>query len=567
MKLIVAIILGVLMSIQAGIGQDAPATIVASDDVGNHQNIEALQKQLDEAEALADQIVAQMLTANQDDEKGLPEFEALSSKLIEAVRASFEVQQKLHTAQLADAESKIVASRKRIAERELNSKAIVAARVQTLLVVPEQFRSPKAAIKEIERCARQKDYDGLVNMLTDDGAELLAGLMLQSMTSMSQMMMLMEATGQPLDGMEQLIVRDTKRYMRPNPSPEATAAMAKITGTFPQLFYQLGATSADGTPLQPPVFDKGEYADRLRKASGVLVDPRAYTVAMMKAASAMGDDEKNTESVPSNWKITVDGTLAMATQLSTPIDHTALKTGSIELRIELGRWKVSKFVSDEDLMEYSSAVSVSPVASPVAGPVVSNSGIGNASSVPVYSPASPYASYPAPYQAVPQSALTYSPSPYSPAPPLRVSPYANRIRTFREQIQGNWKVKRLIESGVEEAPESLGDLEVAIDGDIMRFKQRPDVGTFLIEWKGNDTSDDERKQTYEVDFINDPNGVAETYHGIIGLDGQTLRVCFASEPKSQGNDFRPAIFLSGAKVILYECVRVENPEPVANVPE
>ncbi|TWU01292.1 hypothetical protein [Stieleria varia] len=376
----------------------------------NHNSIAELQKQIAELEEKTNKLSVQILLCHSDDTVDLAEMERLVGKLSETVKAAFELQTQLQLAQLAEAETKIAKSRRRVQARRGLGEQIVAIRIKSILDVPKPFRTPETLISEWERVLQAKDYEAYVQLLTDDGAELFAGMMMQSMSMMRTMLGLMEATQQPMDDSQQIrsIVETMNRFMRPNPPPEAVAAMSTLSSMTPPFLVTLGATRPDGQPLQPPKFSAEEYMTLLRKSSGMLTDTRQFSSVMLSAASAMEDESTPKLNVDSDWSIKIVGTEAVATQKARPIHLTVCATDTIKLKVENGRWKISLFASESDLMKFAAGPSLNPTSS-------------SSPPAPVLPPAGPSAAYPpSPYPMdMPQAS---SPSFDGPSSPIQLAP-------------------------------------------------------------------------------------------------------------------------------------------------
>lgn len=503
-------------------------------------SIGALQTQVAASNALANQIAGQLVVARQADDTQLAEYEALTQQLIDAVQESFDLQQKLHKAQLAEAEAKIAASRVQIKMRQSNSEGIVAQRVKMFLDVPEQFRTPQAVLESMERFSKEKNYEAYVSLLSDEGAELLAGMLLQSMTMMGNMLGLMEATGQSPEETRQIksIVENINRFMRSNPTSESVAAMGKLASMLPPVLFQLGATGPDGTPVKPPQFAPGEYAQVLRQSSGMLTDPRSFCATMLDAASALvdvagamevkGDDTQ--QSVASDWKIVIDGIRATATQQALPIDQTVCKTKSVELHVENGRWKISQRGSDDELMEFAGATTLQPSESAAIAP--SNS--------PSVLPSRPQANG----NGLPSMA-------YASAPPTESN------QQSLQMLQGRWHVDVHNIAGEDQA--GIEDpVQLVINGQILHFV-----------YGAEDVSDpvqihikDHTGPSWQVDLVFDPNGVAKILLGILQVDETGLNICMSnSYSKNADKDFRPQTFVPGKRVSLMKCSRVMAVKP------
>ncbi|QDV57631.1 hypothetical protein [Rosistilla oblonga] len=492
-------------------------------------SIGALQTQVAASNALANQIAGQLVVARQADDTQLAEFEALTQQLIDAVQASFDLQQKLHEVQLAEAEAKIAASRAQIKMRQSNSEDIIAQRVKMLLDVPEQFRTPLSVLEAMERCLKEKDYEAYVGLFSDEGAELLAGMLLQSMTMMGNMLGLMEATGQSPEETQQIksIVENCNRFMRSNPTSESVAAMGKLASMLPPVLFQLGAIGPDGTPVKPPQFAPGEYAQVLRQSSGMLTDPRVFCVTMLDVVSAMEANENdNQQTVASEWKLVIDGIRATATQKSLPIDQTVCKTESVEMHLEDGRWKISQIGSDAELMEFAGATSLQPSQPSTIAP--SNS--------PSVLPSSPQANG----NGLPSM-------PYASAPP------AESNQQSLQMLQGRWQVDVHNFAGEDQA-DTEPQLELVIDGQILRFVSGTEEVSSPIQIRiKNDAS-----PVWQVELVVDPNGDAETQHGLLQVDESKLRICMANSGSAIADkDFRPQTFVPGKRVTLLECSRVQ----------
>ncbi|WP_417731469.1 hypothetical protein [Rosistilla oblonga] len=493
------------------------------------ESIGSLQTQVAASNALANQIAGQLVVARQADDTQLAEFEALTQQLIDAVQESFDLQQKLHEAQLAEAEAKIAASRAQIKMRQSNSEDIVAQRVKMLLDVPEQFRTPLSVLEAMERCLKEKDYEAYVGLFSDEGADLLAGMLLQSMTIMGNMLGLMEATGQSPEETQQIksIVESCNGFMRSNPTSESIAAMGKLASMLPPVLFQLGAIGPDGTPVKPPQFAPGEYAQVLRQSSGMLTDPRVFCVAILDVVSAMEANENdNQQTVASEWKLVIDGIRATATQKSVPIDQTVCKTESVQLHLEDGRWKISQIGSDAELMEFAGATTLQPSQPSSIAP--SNS--------PSVLPPSPQANG----NGLPSM-------PYASAPP------AESNQQSLQMLQGRWHVDVHNIAGEDQA-DTEPQLELVIDGQILRCVSRSEeVGSPIQIRIKNDAS-----PVWQVELVVDPNGDAETQHGLLQVDESSLRICMANSGSAIADkDFRPQTFVPGKRVTLLECSRVQ----------
>lgn len=487
-------------------------------------DIAKLQTQVTEAEKNVSEYAINFRAAKVSGNASLQDLEASTKRLHQAVRALFDLQMKLQLAQLDDAETKIAASRQLLAERRNRAEKIVNKRLQSIMVVPAGAESPQAVLDAMERFTAAKDYAGLVGLMTDDETDRMAGMMLQSMSMMSSFLSLVEATQAPDEDADEvkLVIAKGQDFMRPNPSPEATAALQQVVRFLPSVFYELGATS-NGKPLERPNLTAKQYADLLKQASGVLTDTRAYLVAMMTVASSM---EKGRDIIPSQWSININGLHAVATQLAQPHDRTANGVGTVELAVEDGRWKISKLGSDEEFMAaIAEVITTSPDATPLHN------------AAPAYGTAPPLS-----------SGVPY----YSGDSPAS---------SIRKRMQGRWIVESLSEATQDGLSEVQGTLEIHIRGNVLQFMAGTETssGPVLL-----DNIQDSRavpanaNEPLPIDFVYDPNGQAETHQGIIACDGETLSICMAIETAKAGLDFRPRLFVPGSKVTLWKCRRASD---------
>lgn len=390
------VLIGLFTGVATGMAQAAvPASTTASESIST-KRINELQAEVDQAEAKVSEIAAALRVKGVLSSELLPEDLEQQKRqqlqqLKQAIKAALDAKLQLQHAQLDDAETRIAASRKLLAERKVQQADIAAQRLKALLSIPPEHASPQAVLDAWERCMIAKDYERFVALLSDDEANRMAGMLIQSMQSMSLMIQLIQNSDADMsdDQTQQIkvILAEVHRYMRANPPPPAVAAMERLTNILPSVFYQMGATS-NGKPLQPPNLTATEYAALLRQASGILTDSRAFCVAMLKAASAM-QKEDHSQPIPSQWKIEIEGSRAIATQTAEPLEQTVTKTRQVTLVVEDGRWMISQLGSDEELMQAVSG-SIESVHREVTPSAELNLSSPSPTSSSVYPPSAPY---------------------------------------------------------------------------------------------------------------------------------------------------------------------------------
>jgi hypothetical protein len=154
--------------------------------------------------------------------------------------------------------------------------------------------------------------------------------------------------------------------------------------------------------------------------------------------------------------------------------------------------------------------------------------------------------------------------PPSPVPPdTTVHPYIPPERpatVIRKRIQGRWIVQTYADGNNDALAKMVGQLEVEIAGNSMRYlvgKQEISGPFFLADCKELESSIVSEDSPLPIDFVYDPNGDPQTIRGIMACDGATLSICMASGKANANKDFRPSLFVPGAKVTLLKCRRAE----------
>jgi hypothetical protein len=539
-----------------GIAQEATPTTTPDAPSRATKTLTELQADLDQAEAKVNELASGLRADTVvSDDLSLQDVEQQSrqqlQQLEQAIKAELDAKLQLQHAQLDEAESRITASRNLLDERRNQQADIVAKRLKNLLSIPPEQASPQAVLDAWENCLIAKDYERFVVLLSDDEADRMAGMLIQSMQSMSLMLGLMEQSDANFDDQQtqqiRAILYEISQHKRANPPPSALAAMEKVTNILPAVFYQMGAAS-NGTPLEPPRLTASEYAALLRQASGILTDSRAFCVAMLKAASAMDKDDSNSQPIPSQWKIEVDGTRAIATQAAMPVDQTITETSQVTLVLENGRWTISQLGSDEELLQ---AV--------------------NGSVATIQQDAPPQDDVVNPLSESPPSAQfsLSSPPPTSggflPSPPLYYTTPESLAEIIKRKMQGRWVVDEIFDgTGKTEADTSIetGKLSITVTGNVMRYfsgdQELPSPILILTETVTDNLPTSE-SEPLAVDLIYDPNGEAEVFHAIIECDGDSLRICQSNQSANQGDgSFRPKLFVPGSKVSLCICHRAAD---------
>ncbi|MEZ6138717.1 MAG: hypothetical protein R3C53_27850 [Pirellulaceae bacterium] len=452
-----------LTTAPTGMAQEATPTTTPNAQSRATKSLTELQAELDQAEAKVNEF-ASGLRANTVVSDNLSEQDAELQKrqqlqqLEQAIKAAMDIKLMLQHAQLDEAEARIAASRKLLDERKNQQANIAAQRLKTILSIPPEHASPQAVLDAWEECMIAKDYERFVALLSDDEADRMAGMLIQSMHSMSLMLGLMEQSDADLNDEQTQQIRgilaEVSQYKRANPPPSAVAAMEKVVYILPNLFYQLGATS-NGKPLEPPRLTAAEYAALLRQASGILTDSRAFCVAMLKAASAMDEDDDDSHPIPSQWKIEVDGTRAIATQAAVPVDQTTTKTRQVTLVLEHGRWMISQLGSDEELLQaVNGSIATIQQEAPPQDDVINP-----------LSESPPSAEFG--LSSPPPSSSGFLPSP----PPYYATP-ESQAEIIKRKMQGRWVVDEIFDgAGKSEADTSreVGELSITITGNVMRY--------------------------------------------------------------------------------------------------
>jgi hypothetical protein len=550
------LIVSMITTAPTGIAQQASPTTPPDAQSRATKSLTELQAELDRAEAKVNEL-ASGLRANAvvSDDLSVQDVEQQTRQqlpqLEQAIKAELDAKLQLQHAQLDEAESRIAASRKLLDQRVKQRTELAAQRLKTLLSIPPEQASPQAVLDAWENCLTAKDYERFVALLSDDEADRMAGMLIQSMQSMSLMLGLMEQSDANFDDQQtqqiRAILYEISQHKRANPPPSALAAMEKVTNILPAVFYQMGAAS-NGTPLEPPRLTASEYAALLRQASGILTDSRAFCVAMLKAASAMDKDDSNSQPIPSQWKIEVDGTRAIATQAAMPVDQTITETSQVTLVLENGRWTISQLGSDEELLQ---AV--------------------NGSVATIQQDAPPQDDVVNPLSESPPSAQfsLSSPPPTSggflPSPPLYYTTPESLAEIIKRKMQGRWVVDEIFDgTGKTEADTSIetGKLSITVTGNVMRYFSGDQElsGPILISTETvTDNLPTSGSEPLAVDLIYDPNGEAEVFHAIIECDGDSLRICQSNQSANQEDgSFRPKLFVPGSKVSLFNCHRAAD---------
>jgi hypothetical protein len=154
--------------------------------------------------------------------------------------------------------------------------------------------------------------------------------------------------------------------------------------------------------------------------------------------------------------------------------------------------------------------------------------------------------------------------PKSPAQLHAIAPYYAGERpttVIRRNFQGRWIVHQYFDGNENSMADLVGQLEVEIDGNTLRYKVGKEylTGPILLA----DSNDPQASQiredgTFPIDFIYEPNGDSETHRGIMAFDGATLSICLAKDCVRPNDDFRPSLFAPGPRVSLLKCRRAEN---------
>ncbi len=224
------------------------------------------------------------------------------------------------------------------------------------------FQSPEALLDYMTDCLLKEDFANFIQLLTDDEAKRIAGLMLQSAYSIMTVSEIAakdssESVKQnPQQAAFAGIRSVLQSSMRNDASPEAEAAFEQLNVRATQAILTGGSGTA-------PEFNPDDYSQLLKTAAGVLKDDRTFLGEISKALMALNSKSQVSNSVPSRptWTIVIDGDVAIATDTR----KTAESSGNVSPfeRLELkrigGYWKVSKLISDKALREVAALLAVS----------------------------------------------------------------------------------------------------------------------------------------------------------------------------------------------------------------
>lgn len=224
------------------------------------------------------------------------------------------------------------------------------------------FQSPEALLDYMTDCLLKEDFANFMQLLTDDEAKRIAGLMLQSAYS------IMTVSGIAAKDLPESVEQNPhlaafagigsvlQSSMRSDASPEAEAA-------FEQLAFratQANLTGGSGTPLE---LNPDDYSQLLKTAAGVLKDDRIFVAEVSKALMALNSKSQVSDFVPSRptWTIVIDGDVAIATDTRKIVESSGNVnlSGPLELKRIGGYWKVSKLISDKALREAAAGPAVS----------------------------------------------------------------------------------------------------------------------------------------------------------------------------------------------------------------
>lgn len=323
----------------------------------------ALAEQHEDAKVRADASLKKYFDLRSSEDTDEAKIRAARDETRDAVAAALKIEfelrrQRIDAARLRlDAvEAKLAYNRKKL--EELVNQQVAARLKEFAANANPHFGSPKAVLDQLAVCSDAQDFEGLVDLLTDNAANDLAGVMLMSTAGVSVMRQVAQSVSgqQAGDEFESLnqIEALVENSMRPNPPPAAAAAYAELMQA-----YVLAVFSQQSNDRVWP------SSNLLRLSAGVLKDPRAFFVDASNAMSKLTDTpitigEKTETRL--QWKITIDGDTAIADAKSS---NGSAEWNHFELRRSNGAWKIDKLFDDTFLNGLASgpqqAVSPSPI--------------------------------------------------------------------------------------------------------------------------------------------------------------------------------------------------------------
>lgn len=144
--------------------------------------------------------------------------------------------------------------------------------------------SPQAVIAAMERYGLEKDFKGVVRLLTEDEANRYAGMLIQSVSMTATMMGIAQKSDStpgadfgPYAAMQQTLAK----FMKPDPPKEAAVALEELSTTVMSSFFSQVGAQIDGKPVQKSSLSVNELSDRMRKSAGVLTDARGFVAELL----------------------------------------------------------------------------------------------------------------------------------------------------------------------------------------------------------------------------------------------------------------------------------------------
>jgi uncharacterized protein (TIGR03067 family) len=215
-----------------------------------------------------------------------------------------------------------------------------------------KFDTPRELLDYYSQCIEKKDYHAYVDLLTDDEAKLLAGMLMQSASMLNSFAGLVSDSGD--QAMMRAISRILKDAKREDPPAQATQAAHQLKRA--SFMTILGQNPGNTLSLET-------LPGLLRQSADTLKDYRSFAVEMMLAMGQLTDETTTTEETSAHdWNVLIDGDWAVANQVPKPGKDSDPKAPLLQiemLRVD-GGWRLSKTIGDEVLRSYGAGPQINP---------------------------------------------------------------------------------------------------------------------------------------------------------------------------------------------------------------
>lgn len=150
------------------------------------------------------------------------------------------------------------------------------------------------------------------------------------------------------------LIQDARLRKPPRAAQSAYEEICASEFSFLQLMFSSGSGTA-----QAPTIDADAYSAKLRKAAGVLKDPRRFVMDFMELMTEFASNEKEEKSnrpavwKPTQWQVTIDGDKAIA--VDSDEGESSLELLNSIHRFEMVKvgdtWKISNMIPDQEIVE------------------------------------------------------------------------------------------------------------------------------------------------------------------------------------------------------------------------